>query len=107
MTAGYQLFASPGNLSTRDLLVLCRGCIMPVICSLEIGDIRIPHKLLLVVGRFKKHRVAYLRISLLLTPVTLKSFPHGGCLRETSVSANSNHIKLQSPYYMWLQHKSH
>jgi len=82
---------TPQILSTCDLLVLCRGCIMSVICSLKIDDIRIPHKLLLVVGRFKKHRVAYQRMALLLTPVTLESFPHGGCLRETNVSANSKH----------------
>ena len=50
---------------------------MSVICSLEIGNIGIPHKLLLVVGRFKKHRVAYLRRPLLLSRVALKSFPHG------------------------------
>lgn len=87
------------NLSTRDLLVLCRGRIETVIWSLKIGDIRISHKLLFVVCRFKKHRVAYLRMSLLLTPVTLKSFPHGRCLCETKVSAKTDRINLQSPYH--------
>jgi hypothetical protein len=87
------------NLGVRDLLVLSRGCIVSVICSLKIGNIRISHKLLLVVCCFKKHRVPYLRVSLLLTPVTLKSFPHGECLHETNVSAIPNGINLQLPYH--------
>ena len=47
---------------------------MMVILILEVGDIGISHKLVLVVGCFKKHGVAYLPV--LVPGLTLETFPH-------------------------------
>lgn len=42
--------------------------------SLDIGDSRHSPKVILVVRRFKKHRIA--NLLLLFAPMTLQSFPH-------------------------------
>jgi hypothetical protein len=47
-----------------------------VTAILQVGHIGIAFQLILVVRRFKKDRIAYLRMSLLFTDVTLQSFPH-------------------------------
>jgi hypothetical protein len=50
---------------------------------LQVDHIWIAPELILVIGCFKKHRIAYLRMSLLFT-VTLESFPHreGVCMKQ-------------------------
>ena len=50
--------------------------IVTMICILGIDDIWISPELVLVICGFKQHRVAYLCMSLFLSPMTLKSFPH-------------------------------
>jgi hypothetical protein len=49
---------------------------MSVTCALGVGHVWISLELFLVIGCFKEHRIAYLRMSLLLPPVTLQPFPH-------------------------------
>lgn len=51
-------------------------CIGSVVGILKVGHIWISPELILVVGCFKKYRIAYLRGLLLFPNVTLKSFPH-------------------------------
>jgi hypothetical protein len=50
------------------------GWCMIVILILKVGDVGISHKSVLVVGCFKKHRIAYL--SFLVPALTLESLPH-------------------------------
>jgi hypothetical protein len=45
-----------------------------VILILKVGDVGISHKSVLVVGCFKKYRIAYL--SFLVPALTLESLPH-------------------------------
>lgn len=52
------------------------GRIVSMICKLGIGNIWIPPQLILVIGGFNQHGVAYVGVSLLFSPMTLKSFPH-------------------------------
>jgi hypothetical protein len=59
-----------------SLLWLMVRRIVSVICILSFNNIWISPELILVVGRFKQHRITDLRMSLLLSPMTLKSFPH-------------------------------
>lgn len=66
-----------------------RGRKVLIIGILDVGHIRIAPELILVVGGFKQHWVAYLRMPRVLSPMTLKSFPHGGGLHETSVSSRN------------------
>lgn len=58
------------------LLRLSGMCIVTMICVLGVDDIWISPELVLVICGFKQHRVAYLRMSLFFSPMTLKSFPH-------------------------------
>jgi hypothetical protein len=63
-------------ISSSYLLRLHHRRIELVICILGVNHIWISPELILVIGCFKQHRVAYLRMSLLFSPMSLKSFPH-------------------------------
>jgi hypothetical protein len=57
---------------------------MLVTAILQVDHIWIAPELILVIGRFKKHRIAYLRMSLPFPDVILQSFPHreGVCMKQ-------------------------
>lgn len=69
---------SGGERGVAILLLRLRrsGRMVVIIGILEVRHIWISPELILVVGCFKKDRIAYLCLSLFLAPMALESFPH-------------------------------